>query len=53
MLPIYYDDPQQLTKPRRVVAAEWLLRYAPVIRLEIAISRRHAHIHADKSRCFR
>ena len=36
-------------KPRGVVSAEWQYGYAPVIRSKIAISGRHAHIHADKT----
>ena len=48
MLQIYCDGPRQLSKPRRVVAAEWLYGYAPGIRLKMAVSGRHAHIHADK-----
>ena len=43
------DGPQQVWKPSRVVSAEWLYGYAPVIRLETAISGRHAHIHTDKT----
>ena len=46
---IYCDGPQQVWKPRRVVSAEWLYGYAPVIRLKMAISGRHAHIHTDKT----
>ena len=32
-----------------VVSAEWLYGYAPVIRLKMAISGRHAHIHTGKT----
>ena len=46
---IYCDGPQQVWKPRRVVSAEWLYGYAPVIRLKMAISGRHAHIHTGKT----
>ena len=49
MSQIYCDGPQQLWKPRGVVSAEWLYGYAPVIRLKMAISGRHGHIHADKT----
>ena len=49
MSQIYCDGPQQLWKPRGVVSAEWLYGYAPVIRLKMAISGRHTHIHADKT----
>ena len=48
MSQIYCDGPQQLWKPRGVVSAEWVSCYAPVIRLQMAISGRHAHIHANK-----
>ena len=48
MSQIYWIGPQQLWKPRGMVSAEWLYGYAPVIRLKMAISGRHAHIHADK-----
>ena len=49
MSQFYCDGPQQLWKPRGVVYVEWLNDYAPVIRLKMSISGRHAHIHADKT----
>ena len=49
MSQIYCGGPQQLWKPRGVVPPELLFGYTLVIRLKMAISGRHAHIHADKT----
>ena len=48
VLQSYWDGSQQPLEPREEVSAECVYGGAPVIHLKMAISDRHAHIHADK-----